>query len=128
FVKQDVSFQHSVLKQSGKRSFAGNLVMLLLIGWLGFTIHTFVGQRLRTRAIESAQKPLQEAFYTQKRDVVGAQKVLDQVESAASWTLLADPMLREVRAMLRGAVNRHKDAEHELTEMYEARGELFYPE
>jgi polyferredoxin len=126
---RDVTFQHTVLKHAGKRSGMGHLALGLLLAWLAFTAHTFVGQQLRTAAIDHAKQPLQDAFYTQKRDQAGAQRALDEVEAAASWALLPDPMLREVRAMLFGAVNRHKEAEVELTKMYEANDrQLFYPE
>ena len=128
FSHREVTFQHTVLKQAGKRTAMGNLAAVLLLLWLAFTAHTFAGKQLRVAAIEHAKQPLQSAFYTQERDQQGAQRALEEVEAAASWVLLPDPMLREVRAMLFGAVNRHKEAEVELTRMYDATGKLFYPE
>ena len=133
-VKPDVTFQHTVLKQAGKRVGKGNVVLAGLCLWVAFSAHTLVSQRMRASALEQARAPLNDAFYTQKRDREGAQQALDGIESAASWVLLADPMLREVRAMLRGAVGRHPEAEDELTALYEYnKGHemepiLFYPE
>ena len=126
--KRDVTFQHTVLKQAGKRVGKGNLVLVLLLGWVAFSVHTFSAQRVRESAVAQAEKPLNDAIYTRNRDVPGTQKALEQVEAAASWMLLADPMLREVRAMLRGAVGRHPEADAELTELYEGYGRLYRPE
>jgi hypothetical protein len=47
---------------------------------------------------------------------------------ATSWVMVVDPRLREVRALLLGAVGRHKDSELELTAMYEANGQLLASE
>ena len=127
-VKQDVTFQHTTLRAVGKRSNVGNLVMMLLIGWMLFSAHTMVGQLKRGPAIESGKGPIYSAFYTRDRDVPSAQRALDQVEDAAAWQLVLDPQLREVRALLCGAVGRHKDAEVELTGMFQRGGGLFYAE
>ena len=133
-IRPDVTFQHTVLKQAGKRLGKGNLALAGLGLWVAFAAHTFVGQRVRSSALEQARAPLNDAFYTQRRDQDGAQAALDEVESAASWVLVVDPMLREVRAMLYGAVGRHQDAEEELTAIYEHNRQheveplLFYPE
>ena len=123
-VKSDVTFQHTVLKQAGKRVGKGSLVLVLLLGWVAFSVHTFSAQRVSKAAIANADKPLFEAIYTRKRDPEGTQKALDEVEAAVSWTLFADPKLREVRALLRGAVGRHPEADAELTELYEGYGHL----
>ena len=42
--------------------------------------------------------------------------------------LVTDPQLRELRALLRGSVGRHQDAEAELTALYEGYDRLFFPE
>ena len=127
-IKSDVTFQHTPLKQNGKRTGMGNLTLLLVAGWMLFTAHTFVGERLRASAIDGAAQPVWDAFYTQKRDVAAAQKALDEMGTATSWVMVVDPRLREVRALLFGAVGRHKDSELELTAMYEANGQLLASE
>ena len=127
-IKSDVTFQHTSLKQNGKRTGMGNLTLLLVAGWMLFTVHTFVGERLRASAIDGAAQPVWDAFYTQKRDVAAAQKALDEMGIATSWVMVVDPRLREVRALLLGAVGRHKDSELELTAMYEANGQLLASE
>ena len=127
-VNKNVTFQHTVLKQDGRRSAAGWVVMGLLVGWVLFSAHTFVGHRLRAPAIEHAREPLQMKFYLGRSDPGVIEKVLKEVEAAAAWALLPDPQLREVRAMMRAAVSRHEEAEAELTDMYEAYGNLFHPE
>ncbi|MFT4841387.1 MAG: polyferredoxin [Planctomycetota bacterium] len=129
FLNKDVTFQHTVLKKAGQRSTAGWVTTALLIGWVLFSGHTLVGHRLRDPAIESAREPLQVAFYSRGGDPEVTKKVLADVEAAASWSLMPDPQLREVRAMMRGAVGRHEEAEAELTDMFESYGgKLFYPE
>ena len=127
-LKSDVTFQHTALKVAGKRTGKGTLVMALLIGWVLFSAHTFVGHRLREPAIANAKEPLQASFYSRAGDKQKTQAALEDVEAAASWALMPDPQLREVRAMLRGAVGRHKEAEAELTDMWDRYGKLFYPE
>lgn len=129
FLNKDVTFQHTVLKKDGQRSTAGWVTTALLIGWVLFSAHTLVGHRLRDPAIESAREPLQVAFYSRGGDPEVTKKVLADVEAAASWSLMPDPQLREVRAMMRGAVGRHEEAEAELTDMFDSYdGKLFYPE
>jgi polyferredoxin len=127
--QSDVRFQHTVLKQGGRRTRAGNVALVLLGAWLAFTAHTFVGQRLRAGAMEAAQQPIKSKMYAaQSFDPARADRALAQVERAASWVLMVDPPLREVRALIRGTVGRHGDAEAELTEVYESSGELFFPQ
>jgi polyferredoxin len=129
FLNKDVTFQHTVLKKAGQRSTAGWVTTALLIGWVLFSGHTLVGHSLRDPAIENAREPLQVAFYSRGGDPEVTKKVLADVEAAASWSLMPDPQLREVRAMMRGAVGRHEEAEAELTDMFESYGgKLFYPE
>ena len=132
--RSDVTFQHAALKQAGKLSGKGFAVLVGVALWVAFASQTFVAQRVRAEALEQARTPLNDAFYTQKRDQAAAQEALDRVDSAASWVLVEDPMLREVRAMLRGAVDRHPEAESELTAIYEYNRHheitplLFFPE
>lgn len=124
--KQDVTFQHTTLKQAGKRTRRGTLVLCLLIGWVAFSAHTFVGHQLRNSAIENAKQPLRLAIYGRGGDPAKVAKALEGVEAAASWALLPDPQLREFRALMRGAVQRHDEAKAELTDMFEAYdGKLF---
>jgi len=127
--RRDVTFQHTVLKQNGKRTGAGNLALLLLGGWLLFTAHTFVGQRLRESAVADAPAPIRSKIYNPRAfDQQDAERALEKVEGAASFVLVPDPQLREMRALLRGSLGRHGDAEEELTELHEGFGRLFFPE
>ncbi|MFT4512036.1 MAG: polyferredoxin [Planctomycetota bacterium] len=127
-VKKNVTFQHTALKQDGKRSTTGWVVMALLIGWVLFSAHTFVGHRLRGPAMEQAEQPWLMKFYRGEGDPKVLNELLEEVEAAADWTLLPDPKLREVRAMMRACVGRHDEAEAELTEMFEDYGSLYHPE
>ena len=128
-VRRDVTFQHTVLKQAGKRSSHGTFVLLLLAGWLLFVGHTFVGQRLRANAQEVAKEPIQTRFYSPRNfDRQKAQAALEDVEYAASWALMPDPQLRELRALLRTATQREAEAESELMELYRDYDRLFFSE
>ena len=127
--RRDVAFQHTALKQGGRRTRAGTVALLLLGGWLAFTAHTFAGQRLRASAVAAAQAPIRARIYTpQTFDEPGAQAALAEVEGAAAFALVVDPQLRELRALLRGSLGRHADAEGELTQLFEGSGRLFFPE
>ena len=127
--RRDVSFQHTELKRGGRRTAAGNVALLLLAGWLAFTVHTFVSQRLRAVAVEAAEAPIRAKIYRPRAfDAQQATAALEQVEVAASFQLVTDPQLRELRALLRGSVGRHQDAEVELTALYETYDRLFFPE
>jgi len=127
--RRDVVFQHTALKQGGRRTRAGTAALLLLGGWLVFTAHTFAGQRLRASAVIAAQAPIRARIYTpQAFDEAGAEAALAAVEGAAAFALVVDPQLRELRALLRGSLGRHKDAEAELTQLFEGSGRLFFPE
>ena len=61
-------------------------------------------------------------------DAQAAAAALRGVERAASFALVTDPQLRELRALLRGSVDRHEAAEAELTELYADFGRLFFDE
>ena len=127
--RADVTFQHTALKRAGRRTRAGNVALLLLGGWLAFSAHTFVGQRLRASAVSVAQAPIRAKIYTPRAFVQGqATTALAEVEATASFLLVADPQLREMRALLRGSLGQHADAEAELTELFEGSGRLFFPE
>jgi ferredoxin len=129
FWRRDVRFQHAALKQDGRRTRAGNVALLLLGGWLAFTAHTFVGQRLRASAVSVAQGPIRAKIYAPRGfDAQQADAALLEVEAAASFAIAVDPQLREIRALLRGSVGRHGDAEAELTQLFEDSGRLFFPE
>lgn len=128
-VRREVTFQHTVLKQAGKRSNMGTLALLLVAGWLLLTGHTFVGQRLREGAKEVAQEPIQTRFYSPRNfNPQQAQAALEDVEYAASWALMPDPQLRELRALLRTATQREAEAEAELLELYQDNQRLFFSE
>ncbi|MCK5940945.1 MAG: 4Fe-4S binding protein [Planctomycetes bacterium] len=127
--KRDVTFQHTVMKRDGARTRAGNVALLLLGGWLLFTAHTFVAQRLRAGAVDVAKAPIKAKIYSPRRfDAEQAERALDDVEAAASFALVADPQLRELRALLRGSVGRHADAEQELTALHADTGRLYFAE
>ncbi|MGC6487003.1 MAG: 4Fe-4S binding protein [Planctomycetota bacterium] len=127
--RPDVTFQHTALKVGGSRTRAGSVALLAIAGWLLFTGHTFVGQRLRADAVERAQAPIRAKIYSPRAfDAEQAAAALDGVEYAAAFALVADPQLRELRALLRGSVDRHADAEAELTALYERYGRLFFDE
>lgn len=119
FTNKSATFQHTALKQDGKLVGKGRLVAFLLIGWVAFSAHTFMGQRYRKAAMEQAIEPLNNSFYTRKGDPAQTKQALEDVQFAASWVLMTDPMLREVRAMLLGADKQHEEAEAELTAIYE---------
>ena len=127
--RRDVSFQHTRMKREGRLTGAGRLALLMIAGWLLFSAHTFVGQRLREGAVEVAAAPIRAKIYTPRAfDEQQAEAALAKVEGAASFALMADPQLREMRALLRGSVGRHGDAEAELTALYDGFGRLFFPE
>ncbi len=127
--RRDVVFQHTQLKVDGQRTRAGNIALAALAAWLLFTAHTFVSQRLREGAVAVAQAPIRAKIYNPRAfDAAGAEEALAEVEGAASFALIADPQLREMRALLRGSVGRHGEAEVELTDLYDGFGRLFFPE
>jgi len=127
--RRDVSFQHTRMKQEGRLTGAGRLALLMIAGWLLFSAHTFVGQRLREGAVEVAAAPIRAKMYSPRAfNEQQAEAALVKVEGAASFALMADPQLREMRALLRGSVGRHGDAEAELTALYDGFGRLFFPE
>jgi len=127
--RRDVTFQRTPLKVEGRRTRAGTLALLLIGGWLAFTAHTFVGQRLREAAVAAAQAPIRSKIYRPRSfDAQAAAAALRGVERAASFALVTDPQLRELRALLRGSVDRHEAAEAELTELYADFGRLFFDE
>jgi ferredoxin len=128
-IRKDVTFQHTVLKQAGKRTGKGTLVLCLLIGWMAFSAHTFVGHRLRNSAVAAARAPIYSKFFNPTTfDQQQADEAVAEVEAAASWSLLVDPQLRELRALTRGVTGRDADAEAELTDVFDSYGRLFFPE
>ena len=127
--RDEVSFQHTLLKQGGRRTRAGKVALVLLGGWLLFTGHTFVSQRLRAVAVAAAPAPIRAKVYTPRTfDVSAAQGALGDVERAASFALMVDPQLRELRALLRWAVGRELEAVDELRALHAGYGSLVYPE
>jgi len=127
--RRDVTFQHSVLKQDGKRTGFGTVALLLLGGWLLFTAHTFVGQRLRTSAIAAGGVPVRARLFAPREfDRQAAETALADVRGASSWVLVPDPRLREVQAMLKGTLDQDVDAAHELATLYDEFGTFFYLE
>lgn len=127
--RPDMTFQRTPLKVAGRRTRAGNLALLLLGLWLLFAVHTFVGQRLRNGALDGAGAPIMARMYappTFRSEV--AQQALDRADAAIGWELVADPRLREIRALLRGTLGRHAEAEAELTELFDGEGFVAFPE
>lgn len=128
-VHKDVTFQHTVLKQDGRRTGKGTWVLCLLVGWMALSAHTFVGHRLRNSAVAAARAPIYSKFYNPRSfDQQQAEEAVADVEAAASWVLLVDPQLRELRALTRGVIGRDAEAEAELTEVWDGYGALFYPQ
>ncbi|MBX3464264.1 MAG: 4Fe-4S binding protein [Planctomycetes bacterium] len=127
--RRELTFQHTVLKRDGRLSRAGRWAVVLLAAWLGFTVHTFVGQRLRAGAVAEARQPVRVSIYGGiPFDAAAAEAALARVDRAAAWVACADPELRELRALLRGSLGRHGDAEAELAALLAGHGHLLHQE
>lgn len=127
--RPDLTFQHTALRQGGRYTRAGRWALLLLGGWLSFTVHTFVAQRIRAAAIADAGKPILARMYNPSAfQPQAARDALARVDRAASWLLVTDPQLHEVHALLRGTIGGHDDAEVELTHVFDHHGFLSFPE
>lgn len=113
--RRDVAFQHSTLKQDGRLTTAGRRAALLLLVWLGFTLHTFTMQRFKSSALGASQEPLRVALRVGGPvDPAVLQGSLGKVDRALGWDLVDDPLLLEVRALLLFALRREIDAESAL--------------
>ncbi len=119
--RPELTFQHTPLKRSGRLTRAGRWVLVLVGGWLLFSAHTFVVQRLRFSALAESQKPLKDSFY-EVRPVPAAelQPALERIETSLAWSLVDEPKVVEVRALLLRSLGRHAEAERAL---YAARGD-----
>lgn len=116
-----VTFQHTALKVGGTWTRAGRFGLFGLVGWLAFTAHTGIGKELRREALDGSREPLRAAFYeTRVVPAAELQPALASVERCLSWTLLDEPLVREVQALLVRALGRHAEAEKLL---FAVRGE-----
>jgi polyferredoxin len=128
-VRPDVAFQHTVLKTQRRLTRAGRWALLLVGGWLAFTVHTFAVRELRTAALDAAQAPLNASFYGGGvRDPQAAAGALAKAQRAVGWSLVAEPKLLEVRALLHGALRDHAAAERGLDAVHARFGRFLLPE
>ena len=127
--RPDVSFQHTELKRAGRRTRAGNAAMLAIGAWLLFTGHTFVAQRLNASAAEVAKAPILAEFYgAAPFRADAAEEALREVDAAIDWSLVADPELCELAALLERSLGRRQQAQERLSGLYAAHGRLRYDE
>lgn len=110
-----LTFQHTVWKVDGRLTTAGRWAAVLLAAWLGFTVHTFVGQRWKEHALQLAEAPLRDRLYERKEvPTPRFAAVHDSVDAALRFGLLADPELLQVRGLLRRELRQHAEAEADL--------------
>lgn len=133
--RRDVSFQHTPLRVGGALSRAGRWAMIGLVAWLGLALHTWIVRQKMDAAFAAAQAPLQASFYRPRpsdgeppNSPARLQAALVSTESALSWSLIAEPRLLEVRALLLGAQRMHGDAERLLGEVLQRFGRFILPE
>lgn len=114
-VRKDVMFQHTSLRSGGRYSRAGTVALVLFGGWIAFSAHTFVVQRMTHAAKLAAAAPLRERL-NERRDVAPAvlQNAHDEVDAALAWDLADDPGLLQARGLLRRELGRHDEAEADL--------------
>ncbi|MBL8748544.1 MAG: 4Fe-4S binding protein [Planctomycetes bacterium] len=124
--RRDVTFQHTVLKEGGRLTHTGRWGGALLVGWLLFTAHTFVAQRLKDAAI--AEFRALAAPGASAVAPAALQSVLATTERAHAWDLVDDPVVGEMRALLLRRLGRHADAEAAFLAVLDARGGFSYAE
>ncbi|MBL9079349.1 MAG: 4Fe-4S binding protein [Planctomycetes bacterium] len=125
--RPEVTFQHALLRQGGRYTRTGRWALLLLGGWLLFTVHTFVVQRVRSSAMDAATPALKQALHGNAQgDPVALGAALEGVDTALAWELIEDPLLLEVRGLLQFALGRHADAEVTLRRALGGRPHLVY--
>lgn len=123
--RPDVSFQHAALKRGGRRTGLGTFALVGSALWLAFAAHTHIGQQLGRDAIAAARAPVRARFEDPARfDRRAAVDALEAVDGAVAWSLLAPPLLLEVRGLLFAVLDRDADAERQLREQFERRGTL----
>jgi Fe-S-cluster-containing hydrogenase component 2 len=133
--RREVLFQHTPLKVGGVLSRAGRWAMVGLVAWLGLALHTWIVKQKADAAFAAAQAPLQASFYRPRptdgepaNSPARLLAALGSAESALSWSLIAEPKLLEVRALLLGAQRLHADAERRLAEVWQRFGRFILPE
>ncbi len=135
-VRPDVQFQHTVLKAGRRFTRAGRWGLALVAGWLAFTAHTFVVQRLHAAAIAAvaARTPERDtavnASFYMTRPVADDEllAVLAALDRYTAWALVEDPRDLEVRALVLRGLRRHVDAERQLLALRDGDGVLRLPE
>lgn len=125
--RTELTFQHTVMKQAGRFTRAGKWGALAVAVWLAFTVHTFVGQRLKDSAMEQF-RALAAPAAAPGAVVPDLSTVLAATERALAWDLVDDPVVGEMRALLLRRLNRHVDAEAQFLAVLEARGGFSYAE
>lgn len=99
--RREVTFQHTVLKQSGRLVGSGRLVLALVVAWLLLCTHTFVVQRMHASTIATVAEPLRSSFYGSRRVEAGELRpALAKLERLLAWSLFDEPGMVEWRALL----------------------------
>lgn len=123
-LRDDVTFQHTPLKQNGRTLRAGRWVMLGVGAWLAFTAHTFVVQRLHVAA-QAAGVPVREAMAEKgKVPVAELEAAFASLDSYCKWALVTKPPAVEVRALALRELGRHVEAEQALIDALGSRAAL----
>lgn len=114
--RRDLAFQHTLLKRDGRLTRAGRWGWVLLLGWLSLTAHTGLLQQVLTPAVlDDAREPVRAAFYGSRRvEPAELERVFGKLDQVRRWSLLADPRVREVRALALRGLGRHVEAEAAL--------------
>ena len=128
-LRPDLQFQHTVLKAAKRFTRAGRWTLLLVTGWLVFTAHTFVVQRLHAGAMAAAHEPVRASIY-ETRAVAPAElePVLARLDRYRAWALVDEPRALEVRGLVLRGLRRHADAERALLDALDGEPVLRFDE
>jgi tetratricopeptide (TPR) repeat protein len=120
--RSDVTYQHAVLKNGGRRTRAGTWALAGVGLWLLFALHTAGTRWWKHELVQSMGDMPVQASQQQLEAALG------DAQFARAWSLFDDPAVVSLQGLLYRRLGRHVEAEAALQQAWEQLGFLQYVE